>query len=84
MIEQQPECCLWLCSEFERRQYGLDIQNILGNSLVHLAAIHNSQECLQIVVASGANIYLVNKNNKTAAEIAHQKNYKVILGKGYF
>lgn len=80
VIYNQPECCLWLCSEYERRQFSLDIQNSKDESLLHLAAKYDSLHCLQILVSAGTRINLKNSNNQTAAQIAHESNNKLILG----
>ena len=35
---QQPDCCLWFCSEFKRRNFDLDQQNNKQLCAVHIAA----------------------------------------------
>ena len=40
----------------------------------------DSLHCLQILVSAGVNTNLKNSKNQTAAEIAHDNDFKLILG----
>ena len=76
----QADCCLWLCSEFKRRQFDLDQQNSRKLGAIHMAAKFGSLHCLQILVSSGANIHLLDETGRNAAQIAHESGQKLILG----
>ena len=46
-IFDQSECLLWLFSELERKGLPLGFRNSAGDSLLHIAARHNSLHCSQ-------------------------------------
>ncbi len=48
----------------------IHMQNIEGGTLLHLAAAHKSYDCIQLLVASGANIHQADMFGESLADMA--------------
>jgi len=64
--------------------YGMDMCHVLeerdedGNTALHLAAACGLQECVELLVNCGSNVFLTNKKEETAADCATKHNHAEI------
>lgn len=66
----------WKGGESNEEKVSLNRVDIDGNTAVHLAALNGLVSCVEKLIALGAIISIVNKNNRTCCELADENQHK--------
>lgn len=73
------ECDLYILDFIIQNSRAINRQNALGETPLHYCAKYNLPECMKLLLRSGADVNLRNKNNETPLDLVQKRGYEFLV-----